>query len=246
MVKLDFGELAGLLAEEPVLTYKMQYQLFYTPIEKDKQLWFADGAAMLLDHSLHMYGNEDTLDRFLSDLNPGQAYNFFSVPLRLIPLLESHFREIDRDEDCSAYTITKEDYQGKLAEPLDSLTPADAEFVNEHWTYKEEGSLEFFRHILGAYPSSAIRVDGQLAGWAVCYDAISNMVNLGSLRVLEQHRNQGLGKKLAMDLVQKVLEMGKTPMVHILDNNTASKTLSMGIGFKPYPEKIFWGSGLKK
>ena len=80
----------------------------------------------------------------------------------------------------------------------------------------------------------------------MCYDAIEDMVNLGSLRVLEEYRQQGLGRKLALDLVGKVLATGKTPMVHIMDDNIASRTLSMGIGFTPYSEKLFWGRGKKK
>jgi len=245
-VRLDFSALAALLAKDSVLTYKMQYQLFHAPLTKDYQLWFADGAAMFLDHSLHMYGSLEVLDRFLTDLTPGRTYSFFGVTVSMLPLLENHFAQIEREEDCSAYTLSPEDFREDGGQPLESLTAADAEYVNDHWTYKHEGSLKFFRHILAVYPSSAARINGQLAGWAVCYDAIEDMVNLGSLRVLDQHRNQGLGRKLAADLARKVLRMGKIPMVHILDNNTASKTLSMGIGFKPYPHKIFWGSGLKK
>lgn len=245
-MRIDFQEVYNLLRQEPILTYKMLFQLFHRPLDSRIKLWFEDGAAMLLDHSLHMYGAEAALDRFLSQLEKGREYSFFGVPCKYLPLLEKHFRDIECEEKTSAYTITASDFAGKPAEALDSLTLADAEYVNEHWTYKHEGSLEFFKHIIATYPSSAVRIGGQLAGWAVCYDAIEDMVNLGSLRVLEQYRRQGLGKKLAQDLVAKVLATGKTPMVHILEDNIASKTLSMGIGFKPYREKIFWGQGAKK
>lgn len=245
-MKLDFAELAALLKEDTVITYKMQYQLFHSPrTQKELTLWFADGAAMLLDHSLLLYGKENALDRFLSDLTPGKEYSFFGVATSLLPLLEKHFTGIVQDEDCTAYTLTPEDFSG-APESLDTLTVADAEFVNEHWTYKDEGSLEFFKHILKAYPSSAIRVDGKLAGWAVCYDAIDDMANLGSLRVLEPYRHLGYGRKLASSLIAKVLAAGKTPMIHIIDSNIASRNLSMGIGFKPHNKKIFWGSGIKK
>ena len=77
-------------------------------------------------------------------------------------------------------------------------------------------------------------------------DEIDDMVNLGSLRVLEPYRNRGYGRKLASSLIAKVLATGKTPMIHIIDSNIASRNLSMGIGFKPHSKKIFWGSGTKK
>lgn len=244
-MKLDFSELSALLAKDAVVTYKMRHQLFFSPMGNQITVWHKPGAAMLLDHSLHIYGDESVLESFLADLEPGRTYSFFCVAARYMPLLERHFEGIKREEDCTAYTIAKEDFSLHQAGVLDNLTSADAELVNEHWTYKFEGSLDFFRHIIREYPSSAIRVDGKLAGWAVCYDCTDDMVNLGSLRVLDEYRKQGLGKLLATDLVQKVLDTGKTPMVHILDDNIPSKTLSMSLGFKPYPTKIFWGSGVK-
>jgi len=248
LLYLDFIELAELLKEDSILTYKMQHQLFHSPMGKKIKVWHKNGAAMMFDHSLHMYGQESILDEFLSQLEGGKVHHFFGVPAKLLGLLERHFDSIQREEDCTAYTLTQEDLSANIVsrDSLDSLTLGDAEFVNEHWTYKHEGSLDFFQRLLRTYPSSAIRIDGQLAGWAVCYDAIDEMTNLGSLKVLEEYRNQGLGKKLSIDLVQKVLKLGKTPMVHILDNNTASKNLSIGIGFRPHTEKIFWGSGIKK
>ena len=245
-MKLDFAELTALLKEDSIITYKMQYQLFHSPrAKKDIRLWFADGAAMMLDHSLHMYGKEQALEQFLQDLAPGREYLFYGIAKGLLPMLERHFTGIVSNEDCTAYTLRPEDFAGD-PETLDTLTVADAEYVNEHWTYKDKGSLEFFQHILKAYPSSAIRVDGKLAGWAVCYDAIDDMANLGSLRVLEPYRHLGYGRKLAASLIAKVLAAGKTPMIHIIDSNIASRNLSMGIGFKPHSKKIFWGSGTKK
>lgn len=245
-MKLDFQEVSSLLRKESVLTYRMQYLLFHSSLNPRTQLWFSDGAAMLLlDDSLHMYGDEAVLDRFLAQLESGGEYSFFGVPDKYLPLLKIHFRDIQREESCSAYTISAADFAQSI-EGQDSLTGADAEFANGHWTYRHEGSLDYFTHIIATYPSSAVRIEGKLVGWAVCYDAIEDMVNLGSLRVLEQYRQQGLGRKLALDLVQKVLALGKTPMVHIVDDNIASRSLSMGIGFKPYREKIFWGQGKKK
>jgi GNAT superfamily N-acetyltransferase len=241
----DFTQLNALLKEDNILTYKMQYQLFYSPgAKKDMTLWFGDGAAMMLDHSLHIFGKEETLDRFLTGLSPGE-YSFFGVAIDLLPLIQKHFTDISSDENCTAYTLDPEDFTG-TTEPLGNLSVEDAPLINQLWAYKHPGSEEYFRDIIKAYPSSAIRVDGKLAGWAVCYDAIDDMVNLGSLRVLVPYRHRGYGKKLASSLIAKVLAMGKTPMIHIVDSNIASRNLSMGVGFKSYAKKIFWGSGQKK
>ena len=246
-MKLDIKDLAAFLMENPVLTYKMRHQLLHRPLNRELQLWHKEGAAMVLDdHGLHMYGDEITLDEFVAQLESGRKYHFFGIPVRYQKVLEQNFHNIESEENCTAYTITREDLPEHSLASQESLTQADVDFVNDHWTYKHEGSREFFKHIIRSLPSSAIRIDGQLAGWAVCYDSTDDMINLGSLKVLEQYRKQGLGRKLSLDLVCKVLETGKTPMVHIVDSNIASKTLSMGMGFKPHQDKIFWGSGIKK
>lgn len=242
---VDFARLYALLKEDAILSYKLMSRLFCEPLSPRARLWAGERAVMLLDYGLHLFGEEGELDRFLADLEPGE-YSLFAVPVKYLPVLEKHFAEIHREEDTTAYTLAPGQFSGPEAEELDSLTVADAEFVDAHWTYRHEGSLEFFRRILAELPSSAVRIDGRLAGWAVCYDRVDDMVNLGSLRVLEPYRRRGLGRKLALDLVKKVLARGWTPLIHIVDSNTASKNLSMGIGFKPYPEKIFWGRGIKK
>ena len=246
-MKIDFQQVYNLLRKEPIVTYKMLYQLFHAPLEPRLQLWYQEGAVMVLgSHSLQMYGEEAVLEGFLAQLERGREYSFFGVPYKLLPLLNRYFDGIENEESCTAYTILATDFSGGPDPALGSLTLADAEFVDEHWTYKFEGSVDYFRHFIATYPSSALRVNGKLVGWSVCYDAIEDMVNLGSLRVLEEYRQQGLGRKLALDLVGKVLATGKTPMVHIMDDNIASRTLSMGIGFTPYSEKLFWGRGKKK
>lgn len=245
-MNIDFQQVYNLLRKEPIVTYKMLYQLFHSPLEPRLQLWYEEGAAMLLDHSLHMYGEEAVLEGFFAQLESGREYSFFCVPCKLLPLLNRYFDGVEIEESSSAYTISAADFNGGPDPALGSLTLADAEFVDEHWAYKFDGSVDFFRHVITNYPSTALGIDGKLVGWAVCYDAIEDMVNLGSLRVLEEYRQQGLGRKLALDLVAKVLATGKTPMVHIVDDNIASRTLSMGIGFKPYSVKLFWGRGIKK
>ncbi|MTI95372.1 MAG: GNAT family N-acetyltransferase [Firmicutes bacterium] len=243
---LDFNEINNWLSQEPELTYTLRQQLFFEQLGTGTKILYRPNALVMTDWALRFYGEADDLDQLLAQLPSQKKYHFFGVPVDNLPQVEKHFQDIEIEEDCGVYTLVKEDFAAHQVETLDSLTQADAEFVNEHWTYRSDDSLPFFQDIINRFPSSAIRVDGQLAGWSVCYNATDDFVNLGSLKVLPQYRKRGFGRKLALDLAAKVLETGKIPLVHILDDNIASRTLSTGIGFKLHPKKIFWGVGIKR
>lgn len=200
---------------------------------------------MTLEGELRLYGREEILDAFLGDLNAGESYFFAGVAKDLLPLLKGHFRDFELSEDCTAYTLAPEDFCGS-SETLADLTEDDAAFVDNHWAYQYPGSLEIFKHAIRSYPSSAIRLGHELVGWVVCYDAIDDLANLGSLQVLKEYRHRGLGWTLAASINTKVLGQGKTPLVHIYDSNLPSQNLSRRMGFKPNETKLFWGSARKK
>lgn len=245
-MKLDFSALKTYLKEDNIQTYQMQCQIFYAQgALTQSTLWYEKGAVMLVGPELRMFGQEDLLDRFLTQLSPGITYFFGGVDTNLKPLIYEHFTDLDLSEDCTAYTLNPRDFTETPGD-LDSLNLADAEFIDNHWDYQYEGSVGVFQTAILNYPSSAIRVDGQLAGWVLCYDANDDMVNLGSLRVLEPYRHQGYGRLLSASLIAKVFATGKIPLVHIYDSNLPSQNLARSLGFVPHNIKMFWGSGQKK
>lgn len=245
-MKVSFPELAALLNEDPILSYQLQYQLFHAPEGlKDITLWYRPGAVMTLGEELRLLGDQKILEEFLGDLTPGEEYFMAGFAADLLPLVERHFTNLDLSENCTAYTLAPGDFSGSR-ENLEGLGEEDARIVDENWDFQHEGSLEFLRHAILSYPSSAIRVEGRLAGWALCYDATDTMANLGALRVLEPYRNRGFGRKLAASLNAKVLAWGRTPLVHIYDSNLPSQNLSRSLGFKPHTAKMLWGLGQKK
>lgn len=245
-MKVPFPELVALLNEDPILSYQLQYRLFHAPEGlKGVTLWYRPGAIMILGEELHLFGHQEILGDFLGDLAPGAEYSLAGFAADLLPLVEKHFTGLDLSETCTAYTLLPRDFTGS-GEELEELGEGDAPLIDENWDFRCEGSLDLFRQAIRSYPSSAVRVEGRLAGWALCYDATATMANLGSLRVLEPYRNRGFGRKLAASLVAKVLAWGRTPLVHIFDSNLPSQTLSRSLGFKAHTGKMLWGGGQKK
>lgn len=242
---MDYSALNQLLCREPAESFFIRQSLFHGGLGICARLWFSGEAAMLLDGSLHLFGREDRIEPFLAELEPGK-YTFFATPVRYLPLLRRYFSDLEKETDSGIYTLSEADFPRNQVEPLTSLELADVDLVDRHWEFRSDGSRDFFRRAIANNPSSAIHSNGQLAGWAVCYGATADMANLGSLRVLDNWRRQGLGRKLALDLAAKVLDWGKTPMVHIAETNAPSQKLSTSIGFRKHKEKVFWGSGIKK
>lgn len=240
---IDFKEINQVLMTEPAITYPLRREL-QKGFAQDARLWFSGDAVLLQNHWLFMYGNASSLGELLPQLQPGE-YRFFGLQQSYLPLLKEHFVDVQMEEDCGAYTLSQEDFTLEPVIDPGTLTLADAGLVDSHWSYRFPGSLEYIRHIIVNYPSSAVRVDEQLVGWALCYDATDDMVNLGALKVLEEYRRAGFGKILALSLAQKVLASGKTPLVHILHANNVSQQLSTGMGFRRHPQSIFWGKGTK-
>jgi GNAT superfamily N-acetyltransferase len=240
---INFLELDQLLMADPAITYPIRREL-QKGFAQNAGLWFTCDAMLLHSHWLFMYGNSSGLDELLPQLQP-REYRFFGLQQSYLPLLKEHFVDVQMEEDCGAYTLSQEDFTLEPVTDPGILTLADAELVDSHWSYRFPGSLDYIRHIIVNCPSSAVRVDEQLVGWALCYDATDDMVNLGALKVLEEYRRAGFGKILALSLAQKVLASGKTPLVHISQANHISQQLTTGMGFRRHPQPIFWGKGLK-
>lgn len=117
----------------------------------------------------------------------------FCVESKFIPLLEKHVAPVAVSSECHVWTLDKllED-----APTLDSLTVEDAPFVNDHWDYKFDQSLEFIRCCIKSMLTSCIRNEnGQPIDMAFCYGQSPYHVNMGGFKVLPEHRKQGLGKK---------------------------------------------------
>ena len=162
----------------------------------------------------------------------------FCVESTFIPLLEKHVAPVTVEHDCHVWTLDK---LLEEAPVLDSLTLEDAPFVNNHWDYKHDQSLEFIQHCIQTMPTSCIRgQDRQPVAMAFCYGQSPYHINMGGFQVLPEHRKQGLGRKVHLDICSKVLARNHKPLVHIKVDNTVSQYICQSTGFKR-SEQVFWG-----
>ncbi len=167
-----------------------------------------------------------------------EEVELFCVENRFISLLEKHVAPITISAECDTWSLDK---LVEKTPTLDSLTVEDTQYVNDHWDYKSEDSQQFIRHCIESFPTSCIRNEqGQPVAMAFCYGQSPRHLNMGGFKVLPEYRNQGLGKKIHLDMCKKVLARGRKPLVHIKIDNITSQHIGQSTGFSRH-ERVFWG-----
>lgn len=81
-----------------------------------------------------------------------------------------------------------------------------------------------------------IREEGRLAGFIGMHEAGS----IGMLQVLPEFRRKGIGARLLSFAVQRQLDRGSIPYMHVVDGNAASTALQRSIGAVKCTAPALW------
>jgi len=112
----------------------------------------------------------------------------------------------------------------------DVLTAVDVPVVESFWEYHHDDIHLEIAESIEKRPSSCVRIGGELAAWCL----VGEDGSLGPVYVREEHRRKGLGYLVAARVMKKELAAGKTPFVHINDDNEQSLSL-----IKKFPQMIY-------
>jgi len=236
----DCDEIRNVLDRSPRTTVRM-YELIDMLKENWVHFYVNKSAVLCIAWSVMLYAeNEEDLVPLLKYVRTDNQnkVGLFCVESRFIPFLEKHIAPINLAAECDTWTLDK-----LLEEPpvLDSLTLKDAPLVNKYWDYRSEDSIEFINHCIESMPTSCIRnKEGQPVGMAFCYGQSPYYINMGGFKVLMEYQRRGWGKKIHLDLCNKVLMRNHKPLVHIKIDNTVSQHISQSTNFKRN-ERVFWG-----
>ena len=235
----DQNQIKTILDRSPRSTMRT-YDLLDTLEEEGVHCYVNNSAALFVTWAVMLSAEkEEDLIPLLKFIPANQPeIELFCVENKFIPLLEKHVSPVTISADCHIWTLDK---LLEEAPTLDSLTTEDAPFVNDHWDYKFDQSLEFIQHCIETMPTSCIRNEkGQPIAMAFCYGQSPYHINMGGFRVLPEHRKQGLGRKVHLDMCKKVLVQKRKPLVHIKTDNTVSQHICQSTNFRRY-EQVFWG-----
>lgn len=166
-----------------------------------------------------------------------KTYLNMGMDYRIAKSLKENF-DIKIGNDCYIWILNEPNSEHST---LESLTLNDAEFINENWSYKHTGSINFIEHLLSSFPSSVIRgEDKEPIGWGFCYAQNDSYSNLGGLFVKEDYRRKGFASKITSDLCNKIHQTGRIPLVHInIDNQASTNLISTKISCMKRERVIF-------
>lgn len=142
------------------------------------------------------------------------------------------------DSPCRLYWLPAARLDtGRIASAVESLKPADAEFVDRHYQYRDDSSLDKIRESIARRPSAAVYAGGQPASWVLVHDDNS----MGVMYTLDSYRKQGLAVDVTLSLAAKLIAAGQTPFLQIHEDNAMSPGLAEKCGFIPCGRADWFG-----
>ncbi|KAH8260182.1 hypothetical protein KR026_004369 [Drosophila bipectinata] len=164
--------------------------------------------------------SENLLYESLNQLNWFGGQQLASMPQRYVKaatkVIEAKQLHIEHNHITGLQFLAKESAQQWQVEPppgyeMKSLTLKDAETLNDHWKYKQPGSLLFIQRQISFNTS-----DGLLA----------------VLQVKESHKRRGLGALIVKEFSRRVALQGQDVIAEVDKENDASASLFKKLGFK--------------
>ncbi len=153
-------------------------------------------------------------------------YGFSGIHEPLAKKLMDHFGFHWKNK-CSIWSMEEEIDLSQINHQPQSLQPQHAEWINKHYEYAGEGSVDRIRKDIEDRPSSAIIIDGLPVCWVLIHEDNS----MGIMYTLEDHRRKGYAVDVTLDLCRKVRERGNIPYVQIVEGNSKSEGLARKTGF---------------
>jgi len=197
-------------------------------------LWLRDGYFSYLYTEDEAYLDE-IIDDVLEELK-ATAYVEFSGSNKFSMDYMSKHQTIHWVNPCRLLVVRQPSFdEGDIIETVDSLRLEDAEFVNDHYTYKSAVSLGKIREAILNRPSSCVRIDGK----PVSYAALHEDNSIGYMYTLEEHRQKGYAHEVTKDITLKTLKSGRTPYIQIHPWNEKSLRLAQKSGFE-ICEDVYW------
>lgn len=197
-------------------------------------LWLKDGFFNYLYTEEESFLNE-IIEEVLEELKDS-AYIEFSGSHKFVRDYMCKNQTIHWINPCKLLVLEKPEFKKEdLINEIDSLTLDDAEFVNNHYEYKGDYSLDKIRDAIENRPTSCVRIDGKLVSYAVL-----NLDNsIGYMYTVKEHRKKGYAYEVTKDISLKTIKSGRLPYVQIHHWNNESLNLALKVGYEVCSD-VYW------
>lgn len=232
--------LGPLFEADPLGTLSIQYIL------KNKQnlICYTDEATdpsgILIENGYLHYAYAQT-SAFVEQIvqhfaKPGE-YGFAGIPREIAKALKKTYEE-EWGNPCTSYALNRNDYHPeRQVHPTRPLRMEDAKIVDRYYPYRGDHTLKMIREDIMQRPSAAVFINDHPVSWALQHPDGT----IGMMHTLEEHRQKGYARDTTFGMIAALLTKGETPVVQIVDTNTASQVLAKSCGFKPFGTADWFG-----
>lgn len=232
--------LEPLFEADPLGTLSIQYILQ----NKENLICYTDDSlnpsGILIKNGYLHYAYAKTpafIDLIVQHFSQPGEYGFAGIPREIATALK-HAYEEEWGNPCTAYALSEEDYHPeRQVRPTNPLRLEDAELVDRYYPYSGDHSLKMIQEDIERRPSAAVFIDGNPVSWALQHPDGT----IGMMHTLEAHRHKGYARDTTLGIIEALLKKGETPVVQIVDTNTASKQLARSCGFKAFGTADWFG-----
>jgi hypothetical protein len=181
--------------------------------------------------------NDELLDEMLENLFKDKFYGFSGVYRPLAEKIRKRYT-LSWESRCSLHYFP----EGKLdlsliKNPVKDIDLEDAKVIDDFYTFRYPGSIEKIKKDIKNRPSSAVYINDDIASWVL----VHNDNSMGIMYTKEEHRRKGYAVDVSVDLVSKIITLGKIPFLQIVESNTMSPALASQCDFAKHGYADWFG-----
>lgn len=171
---------------------------------------------------------------------PAGPVFFFLEDEALVPALQGRAADLQA-RIAWLYAIRRDHFVDRQAHAVSPVSPDAAPMIAQLWE-PDWPSESYVRRRIEGGPTCGIYAGGELVAWALTHFEADRVSMLGFFHVLEPYRRRGYGASVASALTKDVLKRGKTPVLHVYEDNARSMRLVERIGYRRVKRQV-WGDG---
>lgn len=181
--------------------------------------------------------NDELLDEMFENLFKEGFYGFSGVYRPLAEKIRNKF-PVTWESRCSLHYTPEEKLDLSLIKnPVKDIDIEDAKVIDDFYTFRHPGSIEKIKKDIINRPSSAVYVNDDIASWVL----VHNDNSMGIMYTKQEHRRKGYAVDVSVDLVSKIINLGKTPFIQIVESNTMSPDLATQCNFVKHGYSDWFG-----
>ncbi|MBM7614057.1 GNAT family N-acetyltransferase [Alkaliphilus hydrothermalis] len=169
--------------------------------------------------------NEEEFKGLLSSLNPDDQY--FAIMEDWMLAILTKDRDVEWTLSCMKLYFPEDKPLPALRLKAEALKPHEAEYIFNHYDYKQFTSVEYIVERINKGVALGIYEGEQLVAWVITHDDGA----IGFLTVLPEYRRKGYGYDLTIAAIEKLRQLGEVAFVHIEEENIRSISLAEKTGF---------------